>query len=463
MQAKIKNTIRGLVGANILLPLAEYKEGRDFISKAGKVHEFINDTFEKRQRDAWGRLKNVIKQAYFDIPYYQDLFRSIGFEPESLDHDPKYFLDIPYLTKDIIREQGGRLYHKDHASMQLHIMKTGGSTGASAHIAYDNLAADWSSAITRQCRTEIGHKPRHSEVHFASKMPGDIPQEAIRREAWKCFANNRYNIFYKTFSEPELDQIWSEIKMYAPHMIHAHPSTMYALAQHVDQFAPRSRGYFNIFESSGELMNNRQREKIEDVFGCDVINRYGLAEAGVIAYQLDRKAANMRFLEFFAWPETYVDVGTEQDVHNIGDQLPAYGTRLDGELVISPLFNSAMPLIRYRTGDELTMTCKESGWIIPNITGRMHDVITINGNRLPTHYVQDSLDQVPGIYQFQIKLSGETTILKIVPENGANLDSIKNQIATIWSDNVEVEFIKMEQLEKKGHRQKFRYLIDDSI
>ncbi|MEP5416775.1 MAG: phenylacetate--CoA ligase family protein [Lentilitoribacter sp.] len=457
----LKNTFRGLIGANILLPLAEHKEGRDFRSKAGKVREMINDTFENRQWNAWFRLKNVIKDANSEIPYYRNLFKSIGFDPESLDRDAKYFLDIPYLTKDIIREQGANLYHKDHASMRLHIMKTGGSTGASAHIAYDNIAADWSSAITRQCRTEIGHKPRHSEVHFASKMPGEIPKEAIKREAWKCFANNRYNIFYKTFSNHELAQIWSEIKMFSPDMVHSHPSTMYALAQYVAHVNPDTRRHFKVFESSGELLLNKQREKIQSTFHCDVVNRYGLAEAGVIAYQLQRQSPNMRFLEFFAWPETRNDKDAGLATNNIGDVLPDYGTQLEGELVITPLFNSVMPLIRYRTGDELTMRCEENGWIIPNITGRMHDVITINGTRLPTHYVQDSLDQVLGIFQFQIKVSGHKTILKVVPEVGANLDNIENQIKNFWSDGIEVEFITMEQLDKKGHRQKFRYLIED--
>ena len=65
--------------------------------------------------------------------------------------------------------------------------------------------------------------------------------------------------------------------------------------------------------------------------------------------------------------------------------------------------NPAMPLIRYRTGDLADLVRAEDGFFLTNVCGRVHDVIRIGHSRYPTHYVQDLLDRIGGIDEFQVE------------------------------------------------------------
>ncbi len=444
------NDIRGVLAATVVYPLTELYEKRDIRSKSSWIRSEIDLPAVGRRKRAERRLVDVVRFCAEKVPYYRDLFQSLGFSVEKLEKDMAYLQDLPYLTKDVIREQGARLLREDHAGMRIHVCKTGGSTGPSAHIYYDQEAADWSAAITQECRRRIGNTHWRSELHFASKFPEVFPLRDRMREHMKCFAMNRDNIFFSTFAPDELEDIWRTMKSIRPHLAHAHPSTADHLAAHVESTRGADKA-FKIFESSGELLEPRQRERIERALRCRVIDRYGLAEAGVVAYQIDPANTDMRFFEFFVWPEIRPD--EEADLIDV----PADGN--GGELVITTLRNSLMPLLRYRTGDNAILAERPEGFVIPRMVGRIHDVIMLGGKPLPTHYIQDVLDRVGGVREFQIEIRGGKPVFRIVPEEGNDPDVIRQRVHAWWADEVVVEFISLADLKLVGRRQKFRHLV----
>jgi len=448
----LRNGIRGILATSIVYPFAEYFEGRDIRSKAKWVRDEFDRPPAERLSRAASRLAEMVVFAGEMVPYYQDLFAERRFDPTKIRKDPRYIEDLPYMTKDIIREQGVRLLRKDYSSIRLHGAKTGGSTGPSAMIYYDQEAVDWSSAVTQASRQYIGSPHWRSELHFASKFPEVFPWRDRWREHVKCFAMNRDNIFFATFSIEELEAVWRKIKQIRPHLAHAHPSTAYQLAAHVQATRGRDRA-FEVFESSGELLEPRQRERIERVLQCRVINRYGLAEAGVIAYQLQPTSTDMRFYEFYAWPE----VRPTED-----SSLPEIHGSRSGELVITPLFNRMMPLLRYRTGDNVVIAEGAEGLAISQMVGRIHDIITIAGTPLPTHYIQDVLDRVGGIREFQIEMREGIPVFRLVLEAEVDEKVVRDRIYSWWSDKVKVEFISLAELKLVGGRQKFRHLLPES-
>lgn len=448
--SSLRNGIRGALATAIVYPLTERYEKRDIRRKTAWVRKEIDMPYAQRRARAAARLSQLVGFAGLRVPYYRDLFASIGFDPAKMEKDVRFVEDIPYLTKDIIREQGGRMLRDDHQGLRIHTAKTGGSTGPSAHIYYDQEAADWSSAVTQESRRRIGNTHWRSELHFASKFPDVFPWRARMREHVKCFAMNRYNVFYSTFAAEELEDIWRQIQSIGPHLVHAHPSTVYQLAAHVEVTRGSDRA-FDIFESSGELLEPRQRTRIEQILQCRVVDRYGLAEAGVIAYQLDPTSTDMRFYEFFAWPELLAE-----------NELAGSGSVLEspsGELVVTPLLNRMMPLLRYRTGDNARLREKPEGLVIPQMVGRIHDVVTLGGKPLPTHYIQDVLDRIGGIIEFQIELREGKTVFRLVPETGVDAEAIRQRLLSWWPDNIVIEFITLQDLKRVGHRQKFRHLV----
>lgn len=435
------SAMKGLVSAHIAYPIAERHEQRDVSSKLRELRYYYRQSFANRINQARKKLVETLIFAGQSVPYYRDLYAQTGFRPELVKKDIRYLNDLPYLNKEIIREQGDRMYSQSLEGMRHHMCKTGGSTGLSCFIAYDQEAADYSSAVTLYSRERAGNYKWRSELHFACRFPDMVDPGWPTREDFKCFAMNRSNIFFDRLDDIGLNEIWTTLKRRKPFMIHGHPSTIYALACYVERMYGSAK-VFSVFESSGELLESYQRDQIVRAFHCRVIDRYGLAELGVMAYELDGHEKGLQVLDSEGWPENRLTSGGEQ------------------ELVLTGFRNHLMPLIRYATGDLASVEQREEGFYLTNIVGRIHDIVQLNGVPYPTHTIQDMLDhRVGGIQEFQIDLRGDKPVLRIVPEAHTDTLQIKNKIEGFWPDALSIEFVGHDALVRVGHRAKFRHVV----
>jgi phenylacetate-CoA ligase len=99
------------------------------------------------------------------------------------------------------------------------------------------------------------------------------------------------------------------------------------------------------------------RDRLQERFGCPVIDVYGMNEAGPIAAALPDGSGHA-----VVQPELYVEV--------LGaDGRPcAPGER--GEITLTGGFNSAFPLLRYRTGDHASLSTVGSLPVLVGLEGR---------------------------------------------------------------------------------------------
>ena len=431
---------KGLVSAYIAYPIAERRENRNIRVKLAELRQHYRLPYEQRLAVARDRLVNILHHAQNTVPYYQELFARQGFDPEKVRKDIAYLNNLPYLTKDIIREQGERMLSSSLDGIRHHACKTGGSTGLSTVIYYDQEAADHSAAVTLYARERIGKRKYKSELHFACRFPDpEVPQWPTR-EDFKCFAMNRSNIFFDRIDDEGLEEIWQKLKRRKPYLVHEHPSTIYALACYIEK-KYRSGKTFEVFESSGELLQPYMRETIASILRCRVVNRYGLAELGVMAYELNGEAGGLQVLESEGWPE-----------HRKID---------DGhELVFTGFRNRLMPLIRYVTGDRAEVVQNHNNMSLSNVVGRIHDVVPINGVAHPTHHIMDMLDhRVGGIQEFQIDLRLGRSVLRIVPEVSSDKEATRQRIESYWPGAFQIEFVGHNDLIRVGHRSKFRHVV----
>ncbi|MEL6937017.1 MAG: phenylacetate--CoA ligase family protein, partial [Cyanobacteria bacterium J06607_17] len=162
----------------VLYPLVERQQKREILPKLAAMKEFAQLPREARQEANQQRLYEVVATAGRDVPYYRELFAQQNFDPETLKTDIRYLKDLPYLTKDILREQGERLQSERVNKASLHVRKTGGSTGPSTLIYYDQEALDWTAAANLWVLEWTGKKRYMKEVHFSSEFP-----EALSRRA----------------------------------------------------------------------------------------------------------------------------------------------------------------------------------------------------------------------------------------------------------------------------------------
>ena len=184
------------------------------------------------------------------------------------------------------------------------------------------------------------------------------------------------------------------------------------------------------------------REKIQEVLNCQVVDRFGLAESGLVAYELSGAGTGLQVLDSECWPES---------------RLNSDGSH---ELVLTNFRNSLMPLIRYATGDCAKVVKTDKGFMLSDVVGRIHDIVPINGIPHPTHHIMDILDhRVGGIQEFQIDLRAEHPILRIVLAKGANQGEVSSKIEHYWPRAFKVEFVGHDSFIYVGHRAKFRHVV----
>jgi phenylacetate-CoA ligase len=388
----------------------------------------------------------MLQFAGESVPYYRELFAQTNFDPSKVEADPSYLQQLPYLTKDIIRREGVRLLSDRFSQTAVHVRKTGGSTGPSALIHYSQEALDWTAAVNLLVLEWAGKKRHWKEAHLSTRFPESIPLRDRLKERIKCLALNRINILTAQLDDQGLAELWNELLRASPYLVQGHPSTMWALSRFVRKRGYDARGVLRVFESTGEALDPMKRSFIQETLDCHVVNRYGNAEFGVIAYSPDLDEANyLRLLDFMVWPE--VDA-TE-------DGPP--------ELIFTGLMNSAMPLIRYRTGDQGELQKDRDGFLLRNLRGRVHELVRIGSRTYPTHYFQDLLDKIGGITEFQILDTNDgRPLLKIVPDEFESGETLSARVAEWLGNNVDVMLVDVDSLNRVGRNSKFCHVVHES-
>jgi phenylacetate-coenzyme A ligase PaaK-like adenylate-forming protein len=136
-------------------------------------------------------------------------------------------------------------------------------------------------------------------------------------------------------------------------------------------------------------------ETLEKVWGCSVVNHYGMTETGFgLGVQcLAQKGCHLRDADFLL---EIVDPDT-------GAQLP-WGQF--GEVVISSLKLRAMPLVRYRTGDFsriLAPPC-ECGGVLPTLDTVRGRVKNLGEGSINVHRIDELLFGEPAVWDYRAVL-----------------------------------------------------------
>jgi phenylacetate-CoA ligase len=434
--------LSGLLKAACLFPLAEKKLQRSITPRLRILRAEAVLPFSRRKALARQALVRILAHAGRTVPYYRDLFSGRRFNPEDVNRDIRYFEDLPLLTKAILLEQAERLISEPHAQTVARRQKTGSSTGPAATVCYNQEDLDWTAA-QNILMLEWGGKRRYDrEVHLSTRFPHPPSPADLRFERRKCFVLNRRNVYTDGFGDAAQETLLADLRRAGARVVQGHPSSLHALARHLEKNGRREAGLFEIFVSTGEMITAGQREIIENVFSARVSNRYGACEFGVMAQErVDGRRGELMVHDSVVWPEV----------------LPVESSEA-GELVFTGLRNMTMPLIRYRMGDLGLLEERDDGWWVTELTGRVHDRVEIDGTVYPTHYVQDILDRCGPVSDFQIVArAGKAEDLRLVspPESW---EAVERSVRAHFP-HVPLRRITPEELVFVGVRGKFSYLL----
>ncbi len=154
----------------------------------------------------------------------------------------------------------------------------------------------------------------------------------------------------------------------------------------------------------GEPWSDALRRQIEESFCIDAYDNYGLSElcGPGVACECEEKAGLHFWEDYFILEVIDPETG----------EVLADGEK--GELVFTPLWKQAMPLLRYRTGDISRIMDDECSCSLPfkkieRITGRSDDMLIIRGVNIFPSQIEEVISQHPafqGHYQIIIERKG---------------------------------------------------------
>lgn len=247
------------------------------------------------------------------------------------------------------------------------------------------------------------------------------------------------------------------IAEYDPTIISSYPSILFEAARVIKADPEVVRPSPRYATTFGEMLSPVVRSMIEEAFACELYDRYGLEEIGVVGLECAQHDG------FHLNSESLI----VEIVDDAGHTMPV-GER--GRIVVTDLFNYAMPFIRYDTGDQGYMSLERCacGLRLPRIwiTGRYSTYLTFPSRKIHHLEFDGAMDSfMNDIYQYQIiKLSD--TNLKVRVVAGTTYDefaehTIQKNIRELVGESVAVEVEKVVKIDPTPSG-KCRIVVDES-
>jgi phenylacetate-CoA ligase len=342
---------------------------------------------EPMERYQLEKLRETLRHAVRHVPYYRRLFA----ERRLAADDIRTLADLktlPLLTKFELRSQLSELTAQDARRWRPRLARTSGSTGSSVSFYLDKASNVLEFVHYWRFWGWAGYRlgDRFAELSTEEFLPFERHAETLSR-----FERAAGRLLLNSFllSRARRDAWIRTLEDYRPRFLKGLPSNLYVLAMLLGE-RPKGLALKAVF-SQGEQLLSHQRQRIEDVFRCPVLDAYG---------QMERTAAITQCPS--GRYHIHSDYGLVELVEVPGVESPGSESRIV-EIIATTLYNRVMPLVRYRTGDYAEVTdgalpcpCGRGFPVVESILGRQSDiVISSDGRAITALYVL--LDRVPGI------------------------------------------------------------------
>jgi phenylacetate-CoA ligase len=261
--------------------------------------------------------------------------------------------DMPLTTKRDLREAYpfGMLAVDRSELATYH--ESSGSTGAPTASYY--TAADWLDLVDRYARKHVGIEPTDTflvRTPYALMITGHLAHAAARsRGAIVVPADNRslatpYSTVVRLLHDLDVTITWS---LAADTLLWAAAAELAGLRAGRD--FPALRALF----VGGDPLSPAKRARIESTWGVPVVEEYGATETGSLAGQC---------------PHGRLHLWADRAIFEVLDVPSGHtGPTGRGQLVVTPLYREAMPLLRYNTEDEVEVSADPCpcGWLLPTV------------------------------------------------------------------------------------------------
>lgn len=396
----------------------------------GEVRKFTLDMEERMEGRSNAQLNDLSKlldHAVDTVPFYHP-FR--GYANLS---------DFPIIKKSLIKEQYDRFLSSAYINKPLFKVKTSGSTGERFVMLQDKQKRKRVVAELFYFLDRCGIRPG------CPYIDAKIWHDDNRRTRLAQMARNMKMFDCSSLNEESLQRLYAILrKGRGMKCFTGYATYLSSIALEFDR-----RGYtpdmfdVELVVSGAERLEPAAKALLKKVFGCPVVSRYANNENGFLGQQeVDSEDFVLNTAHYFF----------EMLCLDSDDPAPASGP---ARLILTDIYNRAMPLIRYNTGDIVfaeRFGNEQSGkLILTELSGRQDEVIyDTRGNKICPHFVALKFRSYDRLPQFQlIQESLETFTLNLEGAAGVYLD--EDFVQTVRQLVGPATLVKIRHMEKIPH------------
>jgi phenylacetate-CoA ligase len=368
--------------------------GRRTFSFLRELEQTQNWPREKLRELQLERLQRIVHHAYQKCEYWRTSMQSIGIVPDDI-RSLEDLQRFPLLDKETVRTERERMVDRE-GRRRLMLVRTSGSTNEALQFYADSDREAQINAARIRGHRWIGINKGDREMYFWGS-----PIELSKQDRIKRFRDGLINDGLTNGFEikPDLVKQYYEYWLqWRPKCIFGYPNSLMLMAvmaqpQNLDLRALVPLGLTAICTTS-EMLTDVDRQIISDAFGVPVFDSYGLREAGLIGHECKHQVMHTM---------------DEQLLLETIDPQTLEPTDGEGELVVTSIYSTVMPMIRYRTGDVVTLSSApcQCGLGLNHLKisgGRVADfVITSDGRWIPGYAFIYICRSVPGVIKFQVR------------------------------------------------------------
>ncbi len=210
---------------------------------------------------------------------------------------------------------------------------TSGTTGTPLQLRRSLASVAYEQAVIDRCVSSVGVDP--TRCRAAVLRGDDIKSTADRAPPYWRLANGGQRLLFSSnhLNADTVGHFVGALREYAPEVIFAYPTVLDSLCALMADRGDRLE--VPVAVCSSEMMTRATAERAAAVLGTRVLDYYGQAER--VAFASGNPLEGYRFLPSYSVNELLPkSADAEGSVH---------------EIIGTGLWNEAMPLVRYRTGD----------------------------------------------------------------------------------------------------------------
>ena len=327
--------------ARLLFRLQEKLLSRDSFAVLSELRR--SETWSRQDLHSLqlSRLKTTLRLAYQHTPYWRRLMDDFDIHPGDI-HSLSDLKNFPSLCKRLIRLQREKMVWKE-ASARVQLVRTSGSTNEALEFYTSASREAHINAARMRGHEWVGIRRGEKELYYWGSPIELNKQDRVKRlRDW--LINDGLTNGFEITPQRLRDNFEFWLK-WQPRCMFGYVSTfvltvMMGQALGIDLRELKSRG-LKVIVTTSELLSDVDRKLISDAFGVPVYDSYGLREAGLISHECEYGTMHCTDEQIIL--ET-VDPKTHEPVDG------------EGELVVTNLVGHAFPVIRYATGDIVTLS-----------------------------------------------------------------------------------------------------------